>query len=311
MSVPSAPVVTRRAYAKINVFLRVIGRRDDGFHEIESVVLPISLHDVVTATAVDHGSAPADRARGISVQIEGDPELTRRVSTELGQNLAGRAALALAERAGLDADLAGIALRVDKRIPVAAGLGGGSADAAATLRALDELWGTDIGDAALRDLATQLGSDVPALLAGEPALVSGRGERLIPVHTAHTWWVLKPFAFEVSAADAYEWWHDAPVTGSDPGVLIAALETGDVELLGDAVFNDLQPGVVARHPQVGMTLDEFAEAGALGAIVSGSGPTVAALARHIGHADSLAAAVPGSIVVSGPPTRAEPATGAR
>ena len=303
MSSPSTLVVTRRAHAKINVFLRVIGRRDDGFHDIESVVLPITLHDVVTATGAGAAPGVADPARGISVQIEGDPELTRHVSTELGENLAGRAAVALAERAGLVADAAGVALRVDKRIPVAAGLGGGSADAAATLLALNELWGCDLGEQALRDLATQLGSDVPALLAGEPVLVSGRGERVISVHTAHTWWVLKPFPFGVSAADAYGWWHDSPVTGSDPGVLIAALETGDVELLGDTIFNDLQPGIAAHHPEVATTLEAFADAGALSAIVSGSGPTVAALARHIGHADSLAAAVPGSIVVSGPPAR--------
>ena len=304
MSVPSAPVVTRRAHAKINVFLRVIGRRDDGFHDIESVVLPITLHDVVTATAAAAGMpATGAGSGGISLQVEGEPELTRHVSTELHENLAGRAALALAERAGLDAAVAGVALRVDKRIPVAAGLGGGSADAAATLLALDELWGCDLDEQALRDLAAQLGSDVPALLAGEPVLVSGRGDRVIPVHTANTWWVLKPFPFGVSAADAYGWWHDAPVTGSDPGVLIAALETGDVELLGDTIFNDLQPGIAAHHPEVATTLEAFADAGALSAIVSGSGPTVAALARHIGHADSLAAAVPGSIVVSGPPAR--------
>lgn len=311
MSPPAAQVVTRRAHAKINVFLRVLGRCADGFHDIESVVLPISLHDVVTATGATAGAgAGVDTgttagASGISLQVEGEPELTRLVSTELRDNLAGRAALALAERAGVGADSTGVALRVDKRIPVAAGLGGGSADAAATLLALDELWGCGLDEQALRDLATQLGSDVPAMLAGEPVLVSGRGERVIPVHTANTWWVLKPFAFGVSAADAYGWWIDAPVTGPDPGVLIAALETGDVDLLGDAIFNDLQPGVVAHHPHVGKAIDELADAGALGAIVSGSGPTVAALARHIGHADSLAAAVPGSIVVSGPPARAQ------
>ena len=94
-----------------------------------------------------------------------------------------------------------------------------------------------------------------------------------------------------------------PTTGPDAGVLIAALETGDVELLGTAVFNDLQPAVVSRHPAIGLAIDAFLAAGALGAFMCGSGPTVAALARHIGHADSLAAAVPGSIVVSGPPAR--------
>jgi len=300
MSPPSS-VVTRRAHAKINVFLRVLGRRDDGFHDIESVALPISLHDIVTATG-------AATARGISLQVEGDPELTRNVPTELRDNLAGRAALALAERAELDLDARGISLRIDKRIPVAAGLGGGSADAAATLLVLNELWGCGLDEQALRDLGANVGSDVPALLAGEPVLASGHGERVTPVHTASTWWVLKPFVFGVSAAEAYRWWSDAKVTGPDPGVLIAALETGDVELLGHAVFNDLQHGIVVRHPEVGEAIEAFVEAGALGAMVSGSGPTVAALARHIGQADSLAAAVPGSMVVSGPPARAHPAS---
>ena len=301
MSMSTPRVVSRRAHAKINVFLRVLGRRDDGFHDIETVVLPISLHDVVTATDTGASEAGGAGPGEISLQIEGEPELTQLVPAELSDNLAGRAALALAERAGLDAGALDVVLRIHKRIPVAAGLGGGSADSAATLLALNDLWGGGLDEQALRDLATQLGSDVPAMLAGEPVLASSRGERITPVHTASTWWVLKPFVFGVSAADAYGWWSDAPVTGPDPGVLIAALETGDVELLGDAIFNDLQPGVVAHHPEVGDAIDAFAEAGALAAIVSGSGPTVAALARHIGHADKLAAAVPGSIVVSGPP----------
>jgi len=292
-------VVTRRAHAKINVFLRVLGRRDDGFHDIESVVLPISLHDVVTATDTGPGG-------GVSLQVEGDPDLTRHVSTELHDNLAGRAAIALAERAELGLDARGASLRIDKRIPVAAGLGGGSADAAATLFALNELWACALDGPALADLGAQIGSDVPALLAGEPVLTTGRGERVTPAHTASTWWVLKPFAFGVAAADAYRWWSEAPATGPDPGVLIAALETGDVELLGDAIFNDLQPGIVAYHPDVSGAIDAFVEAGALGAMVSGSGPTVAALARHIAHADRLAAAVAGSLVVSGPPARAHP-----
>lgn len=305
MSTPTPRAVSRRAHAKINVFLRVLGRRDDGFHDIESIVLPISLHDVVTVTESGTGEAGDAGTGGISLQVEGEPELTRLVPTELSDNLAGRAALALAERKGLDAGALDVVLRIHKRIPVAAGLGGGSADSAATLLALSELWGCGLDQRALLELGANVGSDVPAMLAGEPVLAAGRGERVTPVHTATTWWVLKPFVFGVSAADAYGWWSDAPVTGPDPGVLIAALETGDVELLGDAIFNDLQPGVVARHPDVSDAIDAFAEAGALGAIVTGSGPTVAALARHIGHADTLAAAVAGSIVVSGPP-RAHP-----
>ncbi|MGZ8598059.1 MAG: 4-(cytidine 5'-diphospho)-2-C-methyl-D-erythritol kinase [Actinomycetota bacterium] len=295
---PSAPrVVTRRAHAKVNVFLRVLGRRDDGFHDLESVVLPISLHDVVTATE----AAPGE----LSIQVEGDAELARLVSTVPGENLAGRAVEALARRVGRDGSSPGVSLRLDKRIPVAAGLGGGSADAAAAMLAADEVWSSGLGARALAELGAEVGSDVPAMLAGGPVLASGRGERIITVHAASIWWVLKPLGFGVSAADAYAWWDDAPVTGPDPGVLIAALEIGDVELLGDALFNDLQPGVVARHSEVGKTIDAFLEAGALGAFMSGSGPTVAALARHLGHADTLAAAVPGSIVVSLPPGRGE------
>jgi len=301
MSSAAPTVVTRRAHAKINVFLRVLGRRDDGFHDIESVVFPISLHDVVTATAGASGD-------GMSIQVEGDPEQTRTVPTDLRDNLAGRAALVLAERVGLDADAAAVALSIHKRIPVAAGLGGGSADAAATLLVLNELWACALDGPGLADLGAQIGSDVPALLAGEPVLATGRGERVTPVHTASTWWVLKPFVFGVAAADAYRWWSESKVTGPDAGVLIAALEAGDVELLGDAIFNDLQAGIVAHHANVGEVIDAFVEAGALGAMVSGSGPTVAALARHIGHADSLAATVPGAIVVSGPPVRAYPAS---
>jgi 4-diphosphocytidyl-2-C-methyl-D-erythritol kinase len=299
VSEPSPRVVSRRAHAKINVFLRVLGRRADGFHDLESVVLPISMHDIVTVT-------DAGGPGGIEIRVGGEPELARQVSTEPGENLAGRAALALAGFVGLDPSSLGVSLDVHKRIPVAAGLGGGSADSAATLLALDELLACSLDDQALLELATHLGSDVPAMLAGESVLVEGRGDRITPVHTGSTWWVLKPFTFGVSATDAYEWWSDAPVTGPDPGVLIAALETGDVELLGDAIFNDLQTGVVGHHPEVGEVIDQFAHAGALGAIVTGSGPTVAALARHIGHADALAAAVPGSVVVSAPPARAEP-----
>jgi 4-diphosphocytidyl-2-C-methyl-D-erythritol kinase len=292
---PSAPtVVTRRAHAKLNVFLRVLGRRDDGFHELETVVLPISLHDVVTAEA--GGAGPG----AVRMDLHGP---SPHEPLDHQENLVTEAADRLATAAFPEGDRLSASITVGKWIPFAAGLGGGSADAAATLLALNDLWGCGWTADRLAEMGASIGSDVPAMLTGEPVLVQGRGERLTPVHTATSWWVLRPFAFGISADDAYAWWDDAPVTGHDPGVLIAALETGDVELLGHALFNDLQPGVVGRHPEVGEVVEAFVEAGALGAIMSGSGPTVAALARHFGHADTLAAAVPGSIVVSGPPAR--------
>lgn len=291
----AARIVTRRAHAKLNVFLRVLARRDDGYHDVETLVLPISLHDVVTVTEAD----------GFALEVDGEPAAD--LPVDPAENLAAIAARALAAHVGRPAD---VAIRVHKRIPVAAGLGGGSADAAATLLALDELWSCGLAPGELAAIGAAIGADVPAMLAGEPVLATGTGERLTSVHTASTWWVLRPFGFGVAAGDAYGWWDEAPASGPDAGVLIAALEVGDLELLGDALFDDLQPGVVAHHPEVGVALEAFEEAGALGAIVSGSGPTVAALARHLGHADALASAVPGSIVVSGPPTVGRPAFGA-
>ena len=284
--------VTRRAHAKINVFLRVLGRRDDGFHDIETIVMPLSLHDVVTVREVDT-AAPI-------LEVTGDHAALAGTTDE--KNLVVRAARALASQLAVPPS---VAITLDKRVPIAAGLGGGSADAAATLLALRELWQPGSATDRLVDVGLRLGSDVPAMLAGEPVLASGRGERIVPVHTATTWWVLKPFQVGVRARDAYAWWDEHRASGPDPGVLIAALETGDVELLGDALFNDLQPVVAARHPEIEEAIETFLAAGALGAVMSGSGPTVAAVARHIGHADTLAAAVPGSIVVSGPPARRE------
>jgi 4-diphosphocytidyl-2-C-methyl-D-erythritol kinase len=111
---------------------------------------------------------------------------------------------------------------------------------------------------------------------------------------------VKPFAFPVHAADAYAWWDEEPAAGPDPGALIAALETGNVELLGPSLFNDLQSPVARRHPAIADAIAGFGRAGALGATMTGSGPTVVALARHDGHAAALADAIPGSFVVSGP-----------
>ncbi len=290
---PEPRIVTRRAHAKLNVFLRVLGRRDDGFHDIESVVVPISLHDVVSVETGD------GRPAGVDMDVHGEwvPE-----PVSERENLAWVAARRFLAAAFPDRDdRPAPRVNVGKWIPIAAGLGGGSADAAATMHALNELFGCGWSADALAEMGIEIGSDVPAMLAGDPVLVTGRGDGLVPVHAANTWWVVQPFGFPVAAADAYRWWDEAPVTGPDPGVLIAALETGDVRLLGDVLFNDLQPAVAARHPEIGEAISGFMDAGALGATMSGSGPTVAALASHVGHAGSLAAAVPGSIVVSAPP----------
>jgi 4-diphosphocytidyl-2-C-methyl-D-erythritol kinase len=288
---PATEEITLRAHAKLNVFLRVLGRRADGFHDLESLMLPLELHDLVTVR----------RADGLRLDLSGPASAG--VPPD-GANLVLAAAQALLDASSLNGAGADIAL--DKRIPVAAGLGGGSADAAATLHALNALWGCGLDPAELGGIGAGVGSDVPALLANEPVFVTGRGEHVHPVHVPVTWWVVKPFGFEVRTQDAFSWWDVDPVTGPDTGVLTAAAETGNDELLGSALFNDLQSPVTARHPRILDAIAAFLQAGALGAVMTGSGPTVVALASHLPHANRLAEAVPGSVVTSGPPAPVHP-----
>jgi 4-diphosphocytidyl-2-C-methyl-D-erythritol kinase len=283
------------AHAKLNVFLRVLGRRDDGYHDVETLVLPISLADDVTV----------EPAHELTLSLEGPA--AERVPVD-DTNLALRAARAFAAeiaKAG-GGEPAGAHITVEKRIPVAAGLGGGSADAAATLLLLDELWAVGWGRDGLARLAGEVGSDVPALLLGEPVYAAGRGERVSPVFVQSTTWVVKPWAFGVSSADAYEWWDEQAATGPDAGALIAAAEAGNNALLGSALYNDLQEPVAARHPEISHTIEAFVEAGAEGAVMSGSGPTVVALCPFA-TAPDIARAVPGSIVVDAPPELSRPA----
>ncbi|MEP6759330.1 MAG: 4-(cytidine 5'-diphospho)-2-C-methyl-D-erythritol kinase [Actinomycetota bacterium] len=288
-------MITRPAHAKLNVFLRVIGRREDGFHDIETVILPLDLHDVITVE-------PAER---LEVVVAG-PRAGELAGTG-GEALVERAARAWAEAVGIQD--AAVRITLDKQIPVAAGLGGGSADAAATILALEEIHGTDLDAETRLGIAAAVGSDVPALLLGGPVYAAGRGELVTAVHAVPSRWAIAPAAFAVRTPDAYAWWDADPVTGPDPGALIAALEAGNDERLGGALFDDLQVPVVARHPEVGETIQAFEQAGALGAVMSGSGPTVVALARHMAHADQLVGAVPGSFVVAGPPRTMGPPSG--
>ncbi len=287
--------VTRRAHAKLNVFLRVLGARDDGYHDVETVILPLELHDVVTAE-------PAD---GFVVTVQG--ARARELTRAGGEALVDRAARAWAHETGRETP--GATISVEKRIPVAAGLGGGSADAAATILALDDLHGTDLSTETLLGIAAAVGSDVPALVLGGAVYADGRGDRVTPVHAQTTHWVVVPASFAVRTPDAYAWWDDGGTTGPDAGALIAAVEAGNDEILGPALFDDLQSVVAERHPEVADTIAALLDAGALGAAMSGSGPTVVALARHMVHADQIAAEVPGAFVTSGPPRTMGPLSG--
>lgn len=276
--------IRRDAHAKVNLFLRVLSTREDGYHEIESLVVPISLADRIVVR-------PAEELR---VEIVGEPAFSPG-----GLNLALVAALALADAC---AEAGGALVEIEKRIPVAGGLGGGSADAAATLLALNELWGCEVDAATLEQIGERVGSDVPAMLFRESVLMGGRGERLAPAEVPPFHWVLVRLGFGVRSPDAYRWWdEDGGGTGPDPDALLAAATAGDAEALGPLLFNDLERPVAARHPEIGEAARALIESGALGAIMSGSGSSVIGLARDEAHARELAAGLERAEPVVGPP----------
>jgi 4-diphosphocytidyl-2-C-methyl-D-erythritol kinase len=277
------PVVSEAAPAKLNLFLRVLSRRPDGFHEIETLLQPLTLADGVQATSP---------ARGIELQVAG--KHSDDVPAE-GENLVVRAARGIAEAAKVST---GARLLLVKRIPVAAGLGGGSSDAAATLRALDRLWDSGLGKDELLEIAANVGSDVPAQLSGVPVLARGRGEKVTPLpQMMRSWWVLVSPSFPVHAAEAYGWWdEDGGPVGADPRPLLETVTADDPSAVGPLLFNDLEDPVSRRHPQIAAAREALLRAGTVGAVMCGSGPTVAGLARDASHAENIATVVGGTVV---------------
>ncbi|MGY1636668.1 4-(cytidine 5'-diphospho)-2-C-methyl-D-erythritol kinase [Geodermatophilus sp. SYSU D00742] len=283
--------VVARAPAKVNVHLAVGPLRPDGFHELRTVYLAVSLFDTVT---VRPGSGLA-----LSVTGEGTTGTGPDAVPTDRRNLVWRAAELLAQRAGVAPDAT---ITVDKSIPAAAGLAGGSADAAAALVALDALWGTHATRGELATLAAQLGSDVPFSLHGGIALGSGRGEQLSPVLARRRWdWVLGIAGEGLSTPAVYGELDRLRDEGrvpdgtdlASPEPVIAALRSGPVSALAAALANDLQPPAVSLRPALRRALRAATDAGSPAAIVSGSGPTVAALADDEEAAVRLAAELAG------------------
>jgi 4-diphosphocytidyl-2-C-methyl-D-erythritol kinase len=289
--VPAAEV-TARAPAKVNVHLAVGPLRPDGFHDLRTVYLAVSLHDTVTSRAAD----------GLSLEVDGEGAGATtgadKVPTDR-RNLVWRAAELLARSAGVPADAA---LDVTKSIPAAAGLAGGSADAAAALVALDALWGTRASRDDLAALAAELGSDVPFSLAGGVALGSGRGEQISPVLArGQTHWVLGIAPTGLSTPAVYAELDRLREEGRVPDgtelppadAVLAALRSGPPAALAAALANDLQAPAVSLRPELRRALRAASDARALAALVSGSGPTIAALAEDADGAVRLAAELAG------------------
>ncbi|MFJ4715002.1 4-(cytidine 5'-diphospho)-2-C-methyl-D-erythritol kinase [Streptomyces sp. NPDC088785] len=272
--------VTVRVPAKVNVQLAVGGARPDGFHDLANVFLAVGLYDEVTVE-------PADELTLTCTDPGGDPVPDVPLDRT---NLAARAALALAGRHGLGDP--GVRIRVTKDIPVAGGMAGGSADAAGALVACDALWGTGASRAELLDICAELGSDVPFSLVGGAALGTGRGERLRPLPVGgEFWWVFAVADGGLSTPAVYREFDRlspaAPAPVAAPA-LLDALRTGDVERLAATVTNDLQPAALSLFPTLKQTLDAGTAAGAVAALVSGSGPTTAFLAADEAGARAVA-----------------------
>ncbi|MBM6402681.1 4-(cytidine 5'-diphospho)-2-C-methyl-D-erythritol kinase [Phycicoccus sp. CSK15P-2] len=279
--------VTVRVPAKVNLELLVGPCRSDGYHSLATVYQAVGLYDDITVAAADDF--------GVSV---GGP-LADGVPTD-DDNIALRAARLLADRH----EGSPVHVSIRKGIPVAGGMAGGSADAAGTLVALDHLWGLDLVREEIEEIGSELGSDVPFLVAGGTAMGSGRGERLAPVLARGTYhWVLAladgglPTPEVYAECDRLRGAHDVPEPVATP-TLMAALRTGDPHELATQLTNDLQEAAVSLRPDLGETLAAGMEYGALGGIVSGSGPTCAFLVETTEAGIDLAVALTASGVAA-------------
>lgn len=252
--------VSVRAHAKINLDLRVLGTRPDGFHELRTVFQAISLHDIVICTVrpgpfaieCDTAGVPLDRS-----------------------NLAWKAAQALWRSLRRDGEVRDMVVRLQKRIPLQAGLGGGSADAAATLLGLARAWRVPVQPTQLTDVGATLGADVPFFLSGGTALGLGRGDEVYPLaDLPRHWIVLLIPAFGVSTIEAYRWYDAERDLGHGQAVREPQYVPGPWPSRAAQMINDLEAPIARHYPEIEQMKLALRRAGALAAAMSGSGSTV-------------------------------------
>jgi len=279
--------VTVRVPGKVNVYLGVGPREFSGYHELATIFQAVGIYDEVTVSAAD------------SLTISGLGPFADRIPTD-NTNLAWKAAELVARACGEEPN---INIQIEKSIPIAAGMAGGSADAAATLLACDAYWNAGIPRDQLDAMAATLGSDVPFMLHGGCALGIGRGDVLSPVMIRGNFhWVFATFDDGLSTAQIYE--KTDELRGLEfenepevPTELLSALARGDAPALGRLLHNDLQLAAITSRPQLGRVLEQGIDSGALGALISGSGPTCAFLARDESSAIDLVVALKASGLV--------------
>lgn len=296
----SRPRVTARVPAKVNLELMVGPRRTDGFHHVATVFQAVGLHDDVSVEPSDEWGVTVYGPYADLVPAD-------------DTNLAMRAARLLAREADIDTP---VHITIDKDIPVAGGMAGGSADAAGALVACDALWGVGSSKAALEDLGAELGSDVPFALSGGTAMGSGRGDQLAPVLGRGRYhWVFALSDVGLStpkvyaACDSLRAKRRVPPPVPSPSMM-TALRSGDAASLGRALSNDLQPAALWLQPRLEEVLRTGLEYGALGGIISGSGPTVAFLVSDTEHGLDLAVALTASGVAAAVKRAVGPVAGA-
>jgi len=293
--------VTVRVPGKVNLYLGVGDRRPDGYHELTTVFHAVSLSDEVTVRDADV----------LSLRLVG--EGADEVPTD-ARNLAWQAAELMAERVGRAPD---VEITIAKSIPVAGGMAGGSADAAAVLVGINALWELGVPRRDLHAMAARLGSDVPFSLHGGTALGTGRGEELTTVLSRNTFhWVLAFGTGGLSTAAVYSEIDRLREAGepprlSDPEPLLTALSAGDPSGLAPLLGNDLQPAALSLEPNLRRTLRAGTEAGALAGIVSGSGPTCAFLCSSAAAAVEVSAELAGAGVCRTVRVASGPVHGAR
>ncbi|UXA17141.1 4-(cytidine 5'-diphospho)-2-C-methyl-D-erythritol kinase [Mycobacterium sp. SMC-4] len=289
---------------KVNLYLEVGDRRDDGYHELATVFHAVSLFDEVTVTTADL----------LSLEVTGEGAQTLPTDES---NLAWQAAVLMAEHVGRAPD---VAIAIDKAIPVAGGMAGGSADAAAVLVAMNELWELGVPRRDLHTLAARLGSDVPFALHGGTALGTGRGEELTTVLARDTFhWVLAFASGGLSTARVFgeidrlraEQERQLPARLESPEPVLSALASGDPAQLAALLGNDLQPAALNLQPALRRTLRAGIEAGALAGVVSGSGPTCAFLCSSGDAAVRVGAELAGAGVCRTVRVASGPVPGAR
>ena len=282
-----------KAPAKINLQLSVGAKGDDGYHDLATVFQAVSLFDEISVTNGESGS-------GITLKFTGDNPHIANLPTN-NKNLAYKAAQLFAQRKKVPLDLV---IEIRKQIPIAGGMAGGSANAAGVLVALDSLYETKMTKDELISIARQLGSDVPFSLTGGTAVGTGRGDRLTPALARGTFhWVLAYSSQGLSTPAVYEecdrlrqgFAQRQPRVNEE---LMHALSSGDPVSLGKSLVNDLQAAACSLRPALKLAISAGMDSGAIGALVSGSGPTVAFLAKDEDAAIDLAVALSSTGAVS-------------